>query len=183
CCHASSSSRTRNVGGWTPPERPLYYPRVYNEPRPPVASTTATLRVSVPRARVTAGLLLGLLLAGGAGAQPPAPAPAKSRSAPAPREDRPRAGGAPAAPHRDGPRRGARGRAPRRHGRASRRVGRSRGARLERRHGSPTLRGPRGPRPGGTAARGPRAPRGRSRDGSGLGRSHRRGGAAPLAPP
>ena len=49
----------------------------------PVASTTATLRVSAPRARVTASLLLGLLLAGGAGAQPRTPGPVKRSPDPA----------------------------------------------------------------------------------------------------
>jgi len=49
----------------------------------PVASTTATLRVSAPRARVAASLLLGLLLAAGAQAQPRAPGPPPSGAGPA----------------------------------------------------------------------------------------------------
>jgi multidrug efflux pump subunit AcrA (membrane-fusion protein) len=45
----------------------------------PVAFTTATLRVSAPRARVTASLLLGLWLAGAVSAQPGAPDPTEPR--------------------------------------------------------------------------------------------------------
>ena len=55
--------------------RSLYSRRGYNERAVPVASTTATPRVSAPRARVMVSLLLGLWLAGRADAQSRAPAP------------------------------------------------------------------------------------------------------------
>jgi membrane fusion protein, multidrug efflux system len=60
----------------------LYYPLVYNERDAPVALTTAPRHVSAPRAPVAASLLLGLLLASGAGAQPRGPAPAKGSPGP-----------------------------------------------------------------------------------------------------
>jgi len=48
-----------------------------------VAPTTDSLRVFAPRAQVAVGLLLGLLLAGGATAQPRSPSPSKIGPAPA----------------------------------------------------------------------------------------------------